>query len=257
VEVRTNYGSAVLDPGYYYRPPLLYAAEGKGAADGRLLLIDPGTGFTSAIGSGTHYSIDGLAMSPTGILYGVTRVASPATSALVQINTTTGSGSHVADLRTDTNGRVDMVDIDFMGSTLVGFAQNFRRPCTIDPNTGLVTLMSFVDFGSGEAIAVDALSDVYLLPRESDDDVWMLDSDTGISSIVAGLSGPTSTNGFFNAGTFLNGVCYVCEAERNPVDNSEPNGLSRLLALNPATGVLSSIATLSFSDVDALAGTFK
>jgi hypothetical protein len=256
VLVTTEYGADSLPNSFIYEALRLYAAEGKGNPNGRLLILNPNTGAPGAIGTGTGFSIDGIAMSPAGVLFGVTRVASPATSQLVTIDVTTGVATVVADLRTSTNGRVDMVDIDFAGSSLYGFAQNFRRPVLINTATGLVSLFEFVDFGAGEALLVDESEFVYLLPENSGDDVWEFDPATGFSTVLVPLAGGGSfANGFYNSGTFLDGIGFAVESGRN-ASNTEPGGPSALRSINPATGASLQVGLLP-DDVDAIAGNFR
>jgi hypothetical protein len=255
VTVATAFGTGSLAGGFVQEALRLYAAEGKGNANGRLMLLNPNTGAPGFIGAGTGFSIDGLAMSRQGVLLAVTRVASPATSQLLTIDVFTGLGTVVADLRTDTNARVDMVDIEFVGDTLYGFAQNFRRPASIDTVTGLVTLEEFVDFGAGEAIFANNLLDVFLLPENSDENVWEFDRFFGDSAVLVALTGGSFVNGFYNSATFLNGVGFAVESARNG-SNTEPGAGSALRSINPVTGASLQIGALP-DDVDAVAGNFK
>ena len=144
----------------------------------------------------------------------------------------------------------------FVGNRLFGMAHNFRRPCEIDLVTGAVHLFDFADFGSGEGAAYDVEADEILFSvQENDDDLWVLDPDTGVVAPIQSLAG-TGVNSFFNAMTFLDGVLYASEAQRNTTNNTEPNGTSTLVIVDPANGAVTNVGSL-LDDIDALAGNFR
>ena len=70
------------------------------------------------------------------------------------------------------------------------------------------------------------------------------------------MEGTFADRGFLNAMSYLGGVLYVSEAQRNPSNNTEPNGPSRLVILNPLTGAMDLVGSLP-DDIDALAGNFR
>jgi hypothetical protein len=257
VEVSNDNGSASIALGFFYRAPLLYAADGKNVS-GNLYLIDPSNGLATPIGSGIGHVVEGLAMAPDGTLWGVTEGFLAPTSQLITINTTTGVGTVVATLlpSNSSSTRADIRDIEFVGDRLFGMANNFRRPCEIDLVTGAVFLFEFTDFGTGEGVAHDVEEDEILYAvQENDDDLWVFDPVTGVSAPVQSLAG-TGLNSFFNAMTFLDGVLYASEAQRNTTNNTEPNGTSKLVVVNPASGSVTLVGSL-LDDIDALAGNFK
>ena len=56
--------------------------------------------------------------------------------------------------------------------------------------------------------------------------------------------------------TFLDGLLFACEAQRNANTNTEPTGTSKLAVIDPSTGIVSNIAALP-DNIDALAGNFR
>lgn len=80
---------------------VLYGADGAAGNPSNLYILDPATGaITSTVGP-IGFAVTGLAIDPlTGILYGSTGQASPTSPGfLITINTTTGAGTIVGDLR--------------------------------------------------------------------------------------------------------------------------------------------------------------
>lgn len=257
VEVSNNNGSASIALGFFYRGPLLYAADGKNSS-GNLYLIDPGNGAATQIGSGIGHVVEGLAMAQDGTLYGVTEGFLSPTSQLITINTTTGVGTVLTTLipSNSTSTRADIRDIVFVGDKLYGMAHNFRRPCEIDLVTGAVHLFEFTELGAGEGAAYDvAVDEILFAVADNDDDLWELDPVTGVSAPIQALAG-TGINSFFNAMTFLDGVLYASEAQRNTNNNTEPGGPSSLVIVDPATGAVTLVGSL-LDDIDALVGNFS
>ena len=131
---------------------VLYAAADKqndGGAE-RLITIDPFTGIPTGeiglFGINTPFfdDVDGLAISPTGALFGTDLQ----NKRLLSIDPITGAGTHIAFLSQFVAGLDFAPDGTLFGTTMsdIGFAGGASRLVTINTSTGAITDIGPIGF---------------------------------------------------------------------------------------------------------------
>jgi hypothetical protein len=224
LEVVNDLGSA-SGGDYRYLAPL-YAADGRTGAAGSLYMIDPANGAATPIGP-IGVAITGLALSPSGVMYGVANMPQ-----LLVVDPYTGAGTPVAAL-TGGTGTILPHDITFAGERLLGWQVQMLE---IDPASGAVTQYAAVP-GDGFAIATDGTAVLATAANAALSTV-----DIGDGSVSAGptLTGPmNSVNALTFAGTTLLG--------------SVATPASGLYRIDMATGGMTFLGELP-AGIDALVG---
>jgi hypothetical protein len=141
----------------------LYGVAYDGGFGTNLLEIDPATGATTVVapvtgvGASGYTLIFGLAVDPNGLMYGVEIVS----STLVAIDKTTGNASTIGSLGYTTRyGQGLAFDPSTSPATLylgsIDFNTNTQNMYTVDPNTGLASLISPV--GNGNTLQLSAFA---------------------------------------------------------------------------------------------------
>jgi hypothetical protein len=189
--------------------PVLYGATGVDATDtspppvSSLYTIDPLTGVGKAVGP-IGFSITGLAVDPSGTLYGATAGVEGAgtTRQLLTINTKTGAGTVVGSL-----GANEIEDIAFNAAgSLYGWntlgddlAFITRKPSVTAPTVG--DSGAGLTFGGG--IAFDKRGVLFGLLNGDDGNLWTINPATGAATKGRRLSGSPNTSGaLLSAATF-------------------------------------------------------
>ncbi|MHC4940927.1 MAG: DUF6923 family protein [Planctomycetota bacterium] len=255
VEVRTPEGAARLPAAFAYDPipRFLYAADGKGAKAGQLYRIDPLTADATPIGP-IGYAITGLALSPTGVLYGTesTKQNSTNDSRLILIDTETGAGSVVGTLL-DSGGAFNhgaVADITFASDRLIGWSETGDVPVEIDPSTGTVTIIGGSVSSRGDGLAALTPTTLHFAPEATAGSLYVLNPETGITLPTVALTGGPATPAVIGAMAWLDGVLYgVANNNQGP----DAPKTSDLITIDPATGAIDTIGALP-QGVDALVG---
>lgn len=213
---------------------VLYGADGAAGNPSNLYILDPATGaITSTVGP-IGFAVTGLAIDPlTGILYGSTGQASPTSPGfLITINTTTGAGTIVGDLRGNSETAADLAFTS--DGSLYGWLEGFSDDLVlINEITGAAAIVgdSGLDtFGAGLA-ADPGVGDTFYLAGEGDDGcIHAIDRLTGsvIVSCLVTLNGttgnPISAMAFDSSGTL-----FGIRLDRG-------TGFAELITINLATG---------------------
>lgn len=232
----------------------MYAADGKVGVVGNLYTIDPSTGAATIVGP-IGFGLTGMAVHPSGTLYGTESTNGGAGARLITIDRTTGAGTVVGPLEeADSTQHNTIAGLTFVGAVLIGWSENNDTPVQIDIATGLVTDLGGGTNSYGSGMATDRSGTVYVAPNGNDvsaggtAELSMVDITTG-----AVTAGPVMTGGdpaldAVNAMTFHNGTLYAI----NNDDDGTPGSATELVMIDPATGVITRIGPLP-PDVDALA----
>jgi hypothetical protein len=231
---------------------LLYGADGAGNHPANLLVLDPSTGAVVKTVGPIGFGVTGLAIDPmTGTLYGVTGLstkpgAAPSPGALITINRTTGAGTLVGDELPEDNGATDITFTPngqlygwFEQSDLFGSIAKATGVATTFPETGLST------YGSG--IASNSAGVIFLAGEGEQGPLRTVDPNTGETTVVATLKGPSEDPGvsalaFDSAGKLFGSTV--------PSNNATLG--STLITIDPSSGALTTIGP-AIDRLDALA----
>lgn len=162
VEVTVTNGRG--SDGVEFRYAGLYAADGKAGIAGALYLLDPRDATAIAIGAiesagAVGHGVTGLAFAADGTLFATeaTSGGDLGPSRLLTIDPATAAATIVGPLTDSADDAINhgsVPDITFAGETLVGWTERTDDAVTIDPATGVVSVLG----DSGVASAGDGLA---------------------------------------------------------------------------------------------------
>ncbi|MDX8411983.1 MAG: hypothetical protein R8K46_08990 [Mariprofundaceae bacterium] len=212
----------------------MYAADATLQTTGNLYTIDPATGASTVVGP-LPVPITGLAVAPSGTLYGVSGGRTGNT--LYVIDRATGNATPVGALG------LTAPDITFIGATLYGWTRDVPdQLVTIDIATGVATRVGAAPSIVRRAIAADGAGVLYAADQTNG--VGSLDTVDPATGVLT--TGPTVTGG---ANGRLNGMVFV-GATLYGVDSLRTS--ANLITINITTGASITIGALP-NNIDALA----
>jgi hypothetical protein len=233
---------------------VLYGADGAGGSASNLYILDPSSGRVLQTVGPIGFSVTGLALDPmTGTLYGATSRGGdppggePDPGSLITINTTTGAGTLVGDLRPDDEAAADIT------FTSDGALYGWLEPDTddlvsIDKTTGAATVVGesgLLDTG-GSGIASNAAGVLYLAGLNDTGTLDTIDRATGAATPGPTLSG-TDANQIaalaFDAAGNLFGARHA---------GGRANRTSDLIRIDTSSGRIKSLGP-SIDRLDAIA----
>jgi hypothetical protein len=232
---------------------LLYGANGAGNRPADLLILDPASGAVIRTVGPIGFGVTGLAIDPgTGTLYGVTGLNSnpgtaPDFGSLITINRTTGAGTLVGKEVPGTSTR-GTVDITFTpGGTLFGWFETTDDLAKIDKSTGVATVIGDSGVSTyGGGFASNAAGTLFLAGEGEQGPLRTVDPNTGLTTQVATLNGPSPDPGISALAFDSSGKLY---GSTTP-SNSGTLG-STLISIDPASGALTTIGA-AIDRLDAL-----
>jgi hypothetical protein len=188
--------------------------------------------------------ITGLSVHPaTGVFYGITSAGSPnSPTSLVTIEPATGRAQVVGDLRLPSS------DITFSrAGILYAWLPGTSQLGVVNVTNGAITPIGPARAaGSAAGLAIDSGSTAYVTPNGAGGTLDTVDIATGIVKTGPQLAGSPFPTGI-NSMTFTpSGLLLAVNS------NAGSPALARLVTINTATGVVSTIGTLP-DDTDALA----
>ena len=225
----------ILVQGFTFVAPTVFVADGPGSANPQLYRVDLTTGNVRLIGS-TGYAVDGMALSPDGVLYAVE--ASPP-QRLIRIDPETGIGTPMGLLRASGSGDpVSILDVTFLGDRLLGRTSD-NRLVEIDRTNGTVVPRSnLAGTAPGSAVASDG-EVVFLAPIGSPRDLEVWDPQLDMTGPGVVLNPGATVESLTAQGGRLFGI-----------DGTPSGGASReLYEIDPETG-----AVIAVTNLPALAG---
>jgi hypothetical protein len=237
-------------------PYFLYAADGKAGVDGNLYRIDPTNAAATVVGP-IGYSITGLALAPSGVLYGTESTNDGSPSNLIQIDAVTGAGTVIGPLD-DVSGTFNhnsIPGLTWVAGHLIGWSENGGGssggdcPVEINISTGTVTVIGGSIPSSGSGLAADASGLICFAPQGPSGDLYEVDPMTGDATDTGITLTGAVINGNVNSMTFLNGVLYLCDN----TDNGSPTSPNNLMRVHTGTGMMARIGPLP-AGVDAIVG---
>ncbi len=221
----------LLLSGFTYVAPIVYVAQGAGAAAPRLWEVDLATNLVTLVGT-IGFEIDGMSMAADGNLYGV---ESSAPHRLIRISTATGAGTAVALLRDSVTALpVEIRDVTFVADELYGRTAG-NALVHIDMAFGTVTALEDplpAPFGS----ALVAVQGGQLLLSSDAPDGLLYEHDPISGVTRAGPSVPFGVA--FDSLAAVDALLYGIDAE--PSDPAEVD----LFRIDLATGEVLAVAVL-------------
>ena len=218
----------------------LYGATGSASLGGELFILNQRTGAViKDVGPlvddlGNHYGITGLAFSSNEVLYGSTTSLSFAPGSLVRIDPTSAKVTLIGPFVAPST----MADLTFDPSTekLFGASSFGADLYTINETSGAATLVGPSGFvlTKGSALAANAEGTIYGAPAGADGKLIIYDKTTGTTTTVAFLSGAPFPTGSIGAMAFSSESLLGAN-----IDLNSPSRRSRLVNIDPATGVVS------------------
>lgn len=200
-------------------------------------------------GTAPFADVEGLAMSPDGVLYGI----DDASKTLLRLDKTTGRAVAV-DGREGNTGLVRTSSFDFgltfaCNGALYASSDSRRSLYRLDPATGAATLVGSEGALGAQITGLAARYDgVYGIGSSGDENLYRIDTTTGQATLVGPLGANLQfTDGGldFDAAGQLWGVADMSGTSVN----AEPSILFRI---DPATGATTRVAT-TLSGVESLA----
>ena len=227
----TRPDGVILVQGFTFVAPTVFVADGPGAANPQLYRVDLTTGDVRLIGS-TGYAVDGMALSPDGMLYAVE--ASPP-QRLIRIDPVSAVGTPVGLLRATGSGdAVSIVDVTFLPDGRLVGRTAANGLVAIDRATGTVApLSSLAGVAPGSGLAADG-NRVFLAPAADPRalDVWDPSSD------AAGPGLALNPGAVLESLTAQGGRLFG-------IDGSSTGGASRgLFEIDAATGDVVAVTNL-------------
>ncbi len=213
----------------------LLAVEGAGGVSGSLWSVDVSTGVASVIGATP--AMTGLAVSPTGAVYG-TSATSYNTGSLLAVDPSTG-GAIVIGPTVDANGtdHAAMPDLTFVGNTLYAWTEDSDDLAVIDPLTGFVTVVGDSPHGTyGSGLAADANGVVWQAGDGgyNGSNLYTMDLVSGFAVAKKVFSGPQYD--VIRGMTFMNGTLWAI--------GSDWGNVTDLITINTNNGQIHTVAPL-------------
>ena len=225
---------------------ILYGADGAGGNLSNLYILNPTNGSIISTVGPIGFSITGLAIDPTtGVLYGSTsRNGAAGLFNLITIDQTTGAGTLVGSFGVPNQ---TMADLTFTSNgTLYGWAESSQDDLyTINKTTGAATSVGNSGLGTfGSGLAANSADVIYYAGSGASGPLRVVDQTTGLTTIVATLSGAPFLGGPINAlafdGTMLFGVNSGFRASTTD-----------LVTINTITGVVTDLGP-TVNNLDAI-----
>ncbi|MBP7623491.1 MAG: hypothetical protein KA763_05920 [Xanthomonadales bacterium] len=204
--------------------PLAYAVSFN-----KLYRIDLGNGQTTPIGETGFNDVEGLALSPTGVLYGIV----DSTKTLITIDKQTGRGSLIGSSAGNTGltgqgvGQFDALDFGLAftcDGRLWASSDTTGKLWQIDPASGHATLAGSLGFQiTGLGANANGL---YGLGSQGDEGVYRIDTATGAATRIGGLAADLvfADGGLdFDASGNLWGIL-----DYRPPDDNRPSDIVRI-----------------------------
>jgi hypothetical protein len=244
VGVTTGGGTVSGPKKFRYLAPL-YAADARGAMPGNLYIVDPATAASVTVGP-LGVAVTGLALSPGGVLYGATAVATTGNT-LVTIDPYTARVTTIGVLMTTTSIALWVPDLTFAGTQLLGWSGPGSAGgvgaalLKINLTTGRATPFA-AQAGASPSAAVASVSDGTVLVVQNHN---LSSVNTTNGSLVTGPA--LSNNAGANGLTFVGGTLYASQP------TSMTPRLTTLVTINPTTGVVTAVGPLPPS-TDAIVG---
>lgn len=204
--------------------PLAYAVSFN-----KLYQIDLGSGQTTLIGETGFNDVEGLALSSTGVLYGIV----DSTKTLITINKQTGRGSLIGSSAGNTGltgqgvGQFDALDFGLAftcDGRLWASSDTTRKLWQVDPSSGHATFAGTLGVQiTGLGANADGL---YGLGSQGDEGVYRIDPDAASATKLGGLAANLifADGGLdFDAAGNLWGVL-----DYRPPDDNRPSDIVRI-----------------------------
>jgi hypothetical protein len=194
---------------------VLYGADGAGGNPSNLYTLDPATGAVVSTVGPIGFAVTGLAVHPTtGILYGTTGNASPASPGfLITIDTTTGAGTPIGDL---VPASETAADITFgADGTLYGWLEAGTDDLiTIDLLTGAATVIGDSGLSTAGAGLAGNANPVFMAGEGDADCVSLIDTGTGAVTDPCVFTLDSTFNGEISAMDFnAGGTLYAADLQ--------------------------------------------
>jgi hypothetical protein len=212
-----------------------------------LYILNPATGAVVSVVGPIGFAVTGLAVHPaTGVLYGSTSRASlNSPGSLIRIDKTTGAGTVIGGFGIGTQS---MADLTFTSDgTLYGWLEPSADDLhTINLTTGAATSVGNSGLStSGSGLAAGPGDVLYFTGDGSDGTLRTVNRTTGITTVVANLTGSPPPDDSIGALAFSpGGALYGVH-----IDTDE--NTSRLITINPATGAITLVGA-TVNDLDAI-----
>ncbi|HQW80765.1 MAG: hypothetical protein IPF83_03390 [Rhodanobacteraceae bacterium] len=204
--------------------PLAYAVSFN-----KLYQIDLGSGQTTLIGETEFNDVEGLALSPTGVLYGIV----DSTKTLITINKQTGRGSLIGSSAGNTGltgqgvGQFDALDFGLAftcDGRLWASSDTTKKLWQVDPVSGHATFVGLLGFQiTGLGANADGL---FGLGSQGDEGVYRINTETGTATKFGALAANLvfADGGLdFDAAGNLWGVL-----DYRPPDDNRPSDIVRI-----------------------------
>jgi len=231
VVVTNDNGADTLEKSIKLTAPGLLAM-GRTRTDPSIWYVDLDTGNVNLL-TRLPTTMSLCAQNPSGVMYGKTGNNQTGHS-LVTFDLLTNTQTTIGAIRTAANAPLNLSAMTFVGNTLYGFTQQNERLHSIDPTTGIATLVNATGtvLSRQNSIAVKDGTSVYAANSFS----GTLDTypvATGVRSIIGPSMAGTSTE-IIHGMTFIGSSLFAMEYR----------GANRLFRVNTTTGALTTVATL-------------
>ncbi|MEY2479600.1 MAG: hypothetical protein QOI04_527 [Verrucomicrobiota bacterium] len=230
---------------------ILYGAIGGGILSD-LFILNPANGSVVTTLGPTGFSISGLAFDPTtGILYGSTARDLVSSGSLITLNPITGTGTLVGSFGVPNH---TMADITFLrNGTLFGWAEPSRDDLhTINKATGAATSVGNSGLGTfGSGLGANSQDTIFLTGNGARGALRVVDKNTGLTTVVATLSGAPLPNAAVNA------LAFDSKDTLYGINGGDfgPGAPAHLVIINTVTGVVTDLG-ITLNGMDALAFLF-
>ena len=218
-----------------------------GSAGSTFVSINPSTGAGTALGVIGFNQVGGMDFNPsTGILFAAGRNPIGGALTLLTINPATGAGTAVGVI-SGTSG-ANVTDISFRSDGVLFGANGSNQAFTLNVTTGAASLLGAIGGGSfGNALAFSPGDTLFF----ANSDLETINQSTGVGTTVVGLTYPGLTNSPRANGMDFDPVTGALYASVQTQGDGSSPGSSRLVTINPVTGVATNIGT-TFNNLDAL-----
>ena len=213
----------------------LLAADGRSGRPGNLYLIDPHRLTVQTIGE-IGFALTGLAMSPTGELFGTeaTWGGRIHQSSLISLDPATGAGTPVGFLFDGEYQHNSMPSATFVGDQLYAWTENGDDLARIDTATGEVTLVGDSGTNSwGSGIGADAEGTIWAAVSGFDSPLRIVSTETGAVSVATEIG--VADHDSINSIAWADGVLYAVGSDE------DGEGTPHLFSIDSETGDVTSI----------------
>jgi hypothetical protein len=217
---------------FTYRAPIVYVADGVGAVEPNLYVVDLEVNTPATVGP-VGFAIESMAMNAARHLYGV-EAESP--YRLIRIDTATGAGTAVAAIHDGATGVPVVVrDVSFVDDRLLGRTEDSEL-VEIDLVSAAVVSIGFIASAvPGGGMATESMGSVFMADPGPSGQLYLLDVLTGSIS-----PGPVLDRSVvFRDLSSNGGSLYAIDA------NLPGSGVPGLVRLDPDTGGVHALTALS------------